>query len=319
MLPNVPIWWILGPAVVLSAWWAKVVLSTGINADIFVTVVQKLLREKNVSRCLKLTAAAGEAPVARATRAAILASISREEDNNRPAGYRGTRPVSIDSVRARIRTQYDVAFSESIGSAQKAILPALLSPVIFIAGAIWGSLQPEMDLQLVGGGAAGLLVWLYVASQHVRMLSARNKAFDALWPNLEILHHDRHSINIDDKPAYPWPNQSSDPTTQPTNPLITLDILEKGQSPRTMAFDQPIIKIGKLATSHVMLEGDGIARMHAVIEITSEGASIIDLGATRQTKVNLEPVQKRLLEKGDVISIGDAEIVVRSISPTVSA
>jgi len=318
MVPNVPIWWVFISAVVLSAWWVRVVLGAEINSDIFVTVVQKLLREKNVDRCLKLTAAAGDAPVGRATRAAILAAISREEDNNRPASYRGSRPVSIDLVRARIRTQYDIAFSESVGPMQKALLPALLSPVILIAGAGLGSLQPEMDLRLVGGGTAGLLGWLYIASQHIRILSSRNKVFEALWPNLEILYHDRLSINVDDKPAYPWPNQNPDPQADSTNPQLTLDILEPGQPVRTMNFDQSIIKIGTLGSSHVTLTSEGVARLHAVIEISNNEASIIDLGATRQTKVNLEPVQKHTLADGDVISIGDVDIVVRKISPTLS-
>lgn len=322
MLSIAPLWWILGSAVVLSAWWTFVVFRAGINADIFVHVVQKLLRDKNVVRCLKLTAAAGDAPIGNAMRAAILASISREEDNNRPAGYRGSRPVSIDSVRTRIRTQYDIAFSESVGGVQKAILPALLSPVILIVGAIMGALQPNIDIPLLASSSVGLLVWLYIMSQHIRILSTRNSAFEKLWPNFEILYQDRHTIDLETKPAYPWPEkpvnpppaETTDSTAQTTPPRLMLDILEQGQPVRTMAFDQSIIKIGKLETSHLRLTGEGVARLHAVIEITSEGASIIDLGATRQTQVNLEKIQKQLLANGDVISIGDVEIVVRQIA-----
>jgi FHA domain len=325
MLSNIPIWWIFISAAVLSAWWVKVVLGTGINADIFTTVVQKILREKNVVRCLKLTAAAGDAPVGRATRAAILAAISREQDNNRPAGYRGNRPVSMDAVRTRIRTQYDVAFSESVDPLARAFSVALIPLILLCVGASLGALSPEPDLKLIGGACIGFLAWFYVAFQHIRILKSRNKVFEALWPNLEILYHDRHSISLENKPAYPGPEKTTDPPSQTTNspaettnPRLMLDILEPERPVRTMAFDQSVIKIGTLETAHLRLTGEGIARMHAVIEMTSEGATIIDLGATRQTKVNLHPIQKHKLANGEVIGIGDVDIVVRSISPTVS-
>lgn len=319
LLDNIPIWLIFISAAGLSAWWVKVVLEAGINADIFTTVVQKILREKNVVRCLKLTTAAGNAPVGRATRAAILAAISREEDNNRPAGYRGNRPVSIDAVRTRIRTQYDVAFSESVEPLVRALSVALISIILLCVGASLGAFSPELDWKLIGGAGIGFLAWFCVGFQHIRILKSRNKVFEALWPNLEILYHDRHSIDLENNPAHPSREKTPNPPAETTNPRLMLDILEPEQPVRTMTFDQSIIKIGTLETAQLRLTGEGIARMHAVIEMTSDGATIIDLGATRQTKVNLHPIQKHKLANGEVISIGNVDIVVRSISPTVSA
>jgi FHA domain len=315
MMPNIPILWLFLGAVVLSAWWIKVVFGASIDTEIFITVVQKLIREKNVSRCLKLTSAAGDAAVGRAIRAAILASVSREEDNNRPATYRGTRPVSMDSVRARIRAKYDAAFSEAVEPLQRAGSVALISLLLLGVAASLGALSSEFDWKLVGGAGVGFLGWLYVASQHIRILIARNKAFEALWPNLESLYHDRHTIDIDKSPAYSRPEPQAPQTTQTPpqieKPRIAFEVLEAGKAVRSVSFAQEIIKIGTLATSHLQLKGEGIARMHTVIEMAAEGPTVIDLGAAKQTTVNLEPVHKRVLVDGDVLGIGDAELVVR--------
>jgi pSer/pThr/pTyr-binding forkhead associated (FHA) protein len=51
--------------------------------------------------------------------------------------------------------------------------------------------------------------------------------------------------------------------------------------------------------------------MHAVIERTAEGTTIIDLGSSDGTLVNGAKVAKRALIDGDVITLGEAELRVR--------
>ena len=315
MLVFVQPWWILGVAAVLSAWWVVRVFGATLNSEIFVNMIKKLVNSKNTSRAIKLMSAAPDIPVAVATKAAILASVSREDETNRPAGYRGSRPVHMDTVRVRIRARYDEAFSTCAAPLQKSFFLALPAPFL-LGGAAYLALVPsETDWTSVGIAGAALLVWLYTGRSHLQILSSRNACFEAMWPSFEAIYHDRHAIDLDDKPIYPLPDMPA-PAPEMQNAKITFEILEPGKPLRTVPIDQPIIKIGTFATSHVQLSAEGVARMHAVIEIADGKATIIDLGAERQTRVNLEPVNKRELASGDVIGIGEAELVVRLGGPS---
>lgn len=311
MMPDIPVWWILGAGVILSTWWTTRVFGAGINAEVFIKVVQRLVRDKNITRALKLTTAAGDAPLGTAIRAALLASVSREDEANRPAGYRGNRPVSMDSVQTRIRNRYDAAFSTQATPLVMPFFLALLTLLLFGVAAFLAFSLPVPDLKVAGAAGIGVLAWIYVGSRHLQILSTRNSAFEALWPSFEAVYHDRHALSLDDKPAYPWPKPESEPNPEITVPQITFEVLEPGKPLRTVSFAQPIIKIGRLSTSHLQIEAEGVARMHAVVEIADGKATIIDLGAAKQTTVNLEPINKRELENGDVIGIGPAELVVR--------
>lgn len=311
-MPAIPFWWILGTGVALSAWWAVRVMQAGINVEVFVHIVKKIIHEKNISRAIKLTNAASEAPLGAATKAALLASISREEENNRPMGYRGSRNASMDTVRARIRSKYDEAFELAMEPLQLPFYLALPGPLPFAGTIIFSFILPTQNWPVVGAAAVCLLAWSYVAISYLRIHATRNHAFAALWPSFEAIYHDRHTINLDDRPVYPRPAANAPtPPTEAKNPLITFDILEPGKPLRTVELSQNIIKIGRLANADVQLTSEKVARLHAVIEIADGKASIIDLGSTPQTTVNLEKVNKRELENGDVIGVGDVEMVVR--------
>jgi hypothetical protein len=73
----------------------------------------------------------------------------------------------------------------------------------------------------------------------------------------------------------------------------------------------PVIKVGKLSSSHLRLDDESVSRMHAVIEVTGPGdISIIDLGSTKGTFVNGQKVNKAKLQSGDQILVGDTRIEV---------
>ena len=74
---------------------------------------------------------------------------------------------------------------------------------------------------------------------------------------------------------------------------------------------QDVIKVGKLASSHLRLDEETVSRMHAVIEIAGpDDVSLIDLGSTRGTTVNGERITKTRLQSGDEMTFGDARVVV---------
>src|SRR6185295_10421445 len=74
---------------------------------------------------------------------------------------------------------------------------------------------------------------------------------------------------------------------------------------------QDVIKVGKLASSHLRIDDETVSRMHAVIEITGpDEIHIIDLGSTRGTLVNGERISKTRLQSGDEIMFGDSRVLV---------
>lgn len=82
---------------------------------------------------------------------------------------------------------------------------------------------------------------------------------------------------------------------------------------------QEIIKIGRLQTSDIRLEDDKVSRMHAVIEVTAPGeVFIIDLGSAAGTLVNGEKINKRKLQTGDVVQLGNKRLHVDIITGTVA-
>jgi len=85
---------------------------------------------------------------------------------------------------------------------------------------------------------------------------------------------------------------------------LTFQIYKGNQLVRTETLTQDIIKVGKLASSHLRIDDESVSRMHAVIEITGpDEIHIIDLGSSRGTIVNGQKVNKCRLQSGDEVTI----------------
>ncbi|HEX7505463.1 MAG TPA: AgmX/PglI C-terminal domain-containing protein, partial [Polyangia bacterium] len=92
---------------------------------------------------------------------------------------------------------------------------------------------------------------------------------------------------------------------------IKFQIFKGDQLVREETLNEPVIKIGKLASSHLRLEDETVSRMHAVVEVTGPGEiQLIDLGSTRGTTVNGERINKAILKTGDQVQFGDTRVVV---------
>ncbi|MDB4986118.1 MAG: putative abductin-like protein, partial [Myxococcaceae bacterium] len=92
---------------------------------------------------------------------------------------------------------------------------------------------------------------------------------------------------------------------------LKFDLYRGEQYLRTETFSEPIIKIGKVASSHLRLDDEAASRMHAMIEVTSpDEIYIIDLGSASGTYVNGQKSNKARLSSGDEISIGETRIFV---------
>lgn len=105
-------------------------------------------------------------------------------------------------------------------------------------------------------------------------------------------------------PAEPAPYTESVPRE------LTLSIWMPDQFERDMTVRDPVIKIGRIATAHVRIEGDDrVERMHAIIENERE-PTIFDLGSRHGTLVNGARVDRQVLRSGDTIAVGATTIVV---------
>src|SRR5450432_391483 len=95
------------------------------------------------------------------------------------------------------------------------------------------------------------------------------------------------------------------------NVPIRFEIYKGDNLVREEVLAQDVIKIGKLASSHLRLDDETVSRMHAVIETTGpHEIHVVDLGSARGTTVNGERITKARLQTGDEIMFGDCRVVV---------
>ncbi len=93
--------------------------------------------------------------------------------------------------------------------------------------------------------------------------------------------------------------------------VVLLTIRQPSGAGKVMAFTKNDIRIGTNPQCELVLDGDGIGDLHAVIERrVPEGVSIEDLSRTLDTMVNGSKIRKQLLRSGDVIRIGAHELEV---------
>jgi pSer/pThr/pTyr-binding forkhead associated (FHA) protein len=96
---------------------------------------------------------------------------------------------------------------------------------------------------------------------------------------------------------------------------LTLIVEENEEDPKTVVFREPVIKVGKLSSAHLQLEGKGVSRMHAYIQEDCGSFYISDLGSAHGTYVNGQRVNKAKLKDGDVIEFGDVQVTVELEEP----
>jgi hypothetical protein len=94
---------------------------------------------------------------------------------------------------------------------------------------------------------------------------------------------------------------------------ITLKVFRGNELVRTEQFNREIIKIGRLASAHLVLDDEKVSRIHSVIEVAPDGAmSIIDMGSSEGTFVNGKKVSRGALQLGDQITLGGLRIVLET-------
>jgi hypothetical protein len=96
---------------------------------------------------------------------------------------------------------------------------------------------------------------------------------------------------------------------------LTFTWLENGEPTRRETVSQDIVKIGKDPKSHVRVDDELAARMHAVVEAGGvDDVVLIDLGNEPGTMVNGQRVNKCRLRVGDQIQVGSTVIVLEEVA-----
>lgn len=92
---------------------------------------------------------------------------------------------------------------------------------------------------------------------------------------------------------------------------VTLKVFSGGQCIATHRMARELVKIGRLPTSHLRLEDEAIARMHAVLEVSGNELRVVDLGSATGTLVNGVPVDRStVIRQGDRIEMGPYSVFV---------
>ncbi len=77
----------------------------------------------------------------------------------------------------------------------------------------------------------------------------------------------------------------------------------------------PLLKkttvLGRLHTNDIVLEDSNVSRVHAEIKLEDDHFTIYDLGSTNGTLVNDKPQKKWILQDGDVIALGETELLFK--------
>jgi len=92
----------------------------------------------------------------------------------------------------------------------------------------------------------------------------------------------------------------------------TLTLYEGGAPTRAFSLSKPVVTIGRLPESDVVVHDAGASRQHARIANANGEFVLTDLGSTNGTLVNDEPVHERALLDGDRITIGETVLEFRS-------
>jgi TonB family protein len=106
---------------------------------------------------------------------------------------------------------------------------------------------------------------------------------------------------------------------------LTLKVFKGEQLISSKDFDRDLIKIGRLASAHLTIDDEKVARIHAVIDVSPDGTlSVTDMGTVEGTLLNGKRVMKSSLSFGDAIQVGGTTIRIEkagtapAVAPTIA-
>jgi hypothetical protein len=85
---------------------------------------------------------------------------------------------------------------------------------------------------------------------------------------------------------------------------LTIQILEGAERGRVYDDLSPPVTIGREEENQIQLNDDRVSRFHLKLQEEAGRVILTDLGSTNGTRVNGHPIQVRVLQPGDQISVG---------------
>ncbi|MCR9166206.1 MAG: AgmX/PglI C-terminal domain-containing protein [Nannocystaceae bacterium] len=90
---------------------------------------------------------------------------------------------------------------------------------------------------------------------------------------------------------------------------IRFEVWRDEQLVDTTTLTQDVIKIGRLPSSHLCIDDESVARMHAVLEVQGDNLRLVDLGSAIGSSINGQRVHKSAAVKlGDALDFGAYQI-----------
>lgn len=113
--------------------------------------------------------------------------------------------------------------------------------------------------------------------------------------------------------AGPLPPAAPTPAPLPTvAAALRVEVATPGEAVHEVLVRKLIVRIGKSPNCEVRIVADPrVARMHAIIEITGQQVTLIDLGSGEGTLVNGVAIDKHMLREGDQILVGSTVLTLR--------
>jgi pSer/pThr/pTyr-binding forkhead associated (FHA) protein len=94
------------------------------------------------------------------------------------------------------------------------------------------------------------------------------------------------------------------------NPAAALGAsLVSGEDRRVIPLDREVVNVGRSRQNHVILDDQRVSRHHAQLRLRFGRYTLYDLDSRSGTLVNGQPVQEWVLQPGDVIALGDVNLI----------
>ncbi|MGZ8937733.1 MAG: FHA domain-containing protein [Limisphaerales bacterium] len=97
---------------------------------------------------------------------------------------------------------------------------------------------------------------------------------------------------------------------QLTEFMAKLTIKTGGQAGREIELKEGLNRIGRNPDNDITIPEPSISSFHCEVQVAEIGTSIRDLNSTNGTFINQKQIAKGMLQKGDLLTLGDIDFVV---------
>lgn len=96
---------------------------------------------------------------------------------------------------------------------------------------------------------------------------------------------------------------------EPLSKGIYLIVSQNGIFQKSCLLDKEIIMLGRSKDSHIKLDSINVSRLHCILELNNMIWELKDMDSANGVFVNYARVQKRVLCDGDLITVGNFDMV----------